>query len=286
MKITKATYGDYDVLDIVRSLVKDNTLQLSPSNKLFNKDPKPGVVKYLNVVIDNEEYSIKENEYFLYPKTLIKKLGIFYTNNNIPSVVEYCLKDLIKFKDQTDIISCVWKPIPNNPFHEIIADTQHSHHLNITIQILQLLYTANKYKQYDYVSFLEHDVLYPNDYFNFDGFDDQYNGLVNKNYIGLCDSGFQHKNQNDSPLHQITMRFNNAIDHFESMILMAIKNKSIILEPVKLQERFCKSPSLHINHGYHFTSHYNIYSKNNIFLFHNEWGYGEKLMNHIIKKYK
>lgn len=212
----------------------------------------------------------------------IKKLGIFYTNNNVPSVVEYCLKDLVKFKNHADIISCVWTPIPNNPFPEIIAYNQRSNHLNITIQILQLLYFAESAGAYDYVSFLEHDVLYPRDYFDFNEISDGFNGLLNENYVGLCDKGFQYKNQKERPLHQITMRFNDAIKHFEFMAIKAIKERSVVLEPNNLQLRFCKNPSLHINHGKHFTSHYTIYSKDHIYLYDNSWGNGPQLMKNIM----
>ena len=283
MNITKATYGDYDVINIVRSLVRNNIIRVSPTNTLFNKDPNPGVVKYLNLTIDGVDYSIKENDYFEYPKNHnIQKLGIFYTNNNVPSVVEYCLKDLVKFEHKADIVSCVWKHIQNNPFHELIAYTQHPHHLNIIIQILQLLYFAKEHKYYDYVSFLEHDVLYPDDYFDFDGIDDNFQGSVNENYIGLCKEGFQQKNQHDLPLHQITMRFDDAIIHFEKLIIKALKERNVILEPIKLQKRRCKNPSLHINHGAHFTSHFSIYSTTNIYKKESLWGNGSSLMSKIM----
>lgn len=283
MNITKATYGDIDVLDIVRSKIKNSSIKICPSNNLFSCDPKPGILKYLNLTIDNIDFSIKENEYFEYPiDHQIKKLGIFYTNNNLPKVVEYCLHDLIKFDKKADIISCVWKHIPNNPFYEQIAYTKSPNHLNISIQILQLLYVGREHKKYDYVSFMEHDVLYPMDYFDFEDIDSNYNGLINQNYIGLCYKGFQQKNQKDQPLHQITMRFDNAIGHFERMILKAIKERNVILEPNNLQIRSCKNPSLHINHGQHFTSHFSIYSKSNIHEYESEWGNGYSLMKKIM----
>lgn len=283
MNITQATYGDHNVLNIVQSSIRNNILRICASNQFFNKDPNPGTVKYLKLTIDDIEYTIKENEYFTYPQNLnTKKLGIFYSNNNFPKVVEYCLKNLIKFENKADIISCVWKHIPNNPFHEIIAYTQHSHHLNIGLQILQLLYFAQQHGEYDFVSFLEHDVLYPDDYFNFYDIHPGYDGLVNENYIGLCDKGFQQKNQNDLPLHQITMRFNDAITHFEAMTLKAIKERSVVFEPKNLQKRSCKYPSLHINHGRHFTSHHSIYSTTNTYTNDEAWGDGIELMKHII----
>lgn len=197
-------------------------------------------------------------------------LGIFYTNNTIPSIVSYCLNDLKKFTDKIDIVTSVWRPIKDNPFKEILAITKSSNHLNIIIQILQLLYDTKNIK-YKYVSFLEHDVLYPDDYFNFIDFDDKYSGILNQNYIGLCHDGFQQRNYSEPPLHQIIMRFDSAVTHFESLITKGIIG-SVVMEPKNLIERRCSNPSVHINHGRHFTTHFMVYSNNNISHYHEYWG--------------
>lgn len=208
-------------------------------------------------------------------------LGIFYTNNCSPAVVSYCLNDIKKFSDQIDILTCSWKPIPGNPFKHVLAATKNRNHLNIIIQILQLLYLAKNINQYEYVSFLEHDVLYPDSYFSFDPLKKECKGFVNMNYIGLSNNGFQKRIQNDRPLHQITMRFNEAVDHFESTVKLALNNKEVFLEPKELQVRHSKDPAIHINHGVHFTTHHRIYSHN---IYENDifWGDGKLLMQKIM----
>ena len=66
--------------------------------------------------------------------------------------------------------------------------TQHPHHLNIIIQILQLLYRARNTGTYRYVSMVEHDVLSPGGYFDFPDFASGV--LYNTHFKGLCREGF------------------------------------------------------------------------------------------------
>jgi hypothetical protein len=257
--INKATYGGTDVTETIKSLVKDNKLIVKASNDIFG-DLNPGYLKYL--IIDSSEgtFSIKENNYISLPKNEITKLGIFYTNNNVPNVVRESLLTLEKFKDVADILTCVWSPIADNPFYETSAITKTSSHLNIIIQILQLLYTARETKEYNYVSFLEHDVLYPDGYFDFPEFS---NGVMtNMNYKGICGNGWQNRNADHEPLHQMTMVFSEAIDHFEKLLFEAIKMGGVLVEPnIKRLQWRCINPAVHVNHGKHFTSHFSIYDK-------------------------
>lgn len=283
MIITKATYGGKDVTEIIKSLISKDKLNFKVSNIIFG-DPTPRIFKYLDIVIDDKKYSVPENEFFIYPISSSNKLGIFYTNNNVPKVVSYCLNDLSKFNNIADIISCVWEPIKDNQFIEIMSMTKSSNHLNIIVQILQLLYFAQQQpKTYEYVAFLEHDVLYPEDYFDFTDFDD---AIVNMNYMGLCPKGFQSKTQNDTPLHQIVMKFDFALNHFQNLIHDAIKFGSVIVEPKNLITRECKNPSLHINHKKHFTTHHYIYSATEIYEKNNYWGDGPQLMQKALGGYE
>ena len=284
MIITEASYGDKDVLDIVKSYVKDNTINIKACNSIFG-DPKPYKLKYLNMTIEGIEYSVSENQTFIFPikGTKLKKLGIFYTNNCNPSV-NYCVKDLSKFKKQgIDIITSSWSKIHGNPFVELDAINKVSSHLSIVLQVLQTLLHAKKLnKDYEYVAFLEHDVLYPDDYFEFEDFDKK--ALVNMNYIGLSEKGFQHKKQNDQPMHQIIMKFDNAVGHFNELLELLIQRKFKVLEPKDMQNRYCLNPSIHINNKKHFTSHYTIYSNNNTYSNHAYWGDSNKLWLKIFSK--
>lgn len=257
--INKAKYGNVDVTQKVKSFIKNDKLTIKAGNDIFG-DTSPGNVKYLELDTSLGKYTVKENNYISLPETQINKLGIFYTNNNVPHVVKESILSLEKFKNIADIISCVWYPISENPFFEVGAMTKSSSHLNIIIQILQLLYIAKETKPYKYVSFLEHDVLYPDGYFDYPDFSDGV--MTNWNYKGLCSSGWQDKTANHEPLHQMTMVFDDAILHFENLLKDAIRLGGVLVEPeIKRLKWNCPNPAVHINHGKHFTSHFNIYSR-------------------------
>lgn len=259
LKINKATYGGQDVTDVVQSHIKDGKLLIKAGNDIFG-DTQAGVVKYLEVDSSEGFDSVMENGYLSLPKSNINKLGIFYTNNNVPKVVSESLHTLEKFRDVADIMTCVWNPIPGNPFYEVGAMTKSSSHLNIIIQILQLLYTARETNKYNYVSFLEHDVLYPDGYFDFPEFSNAV--MTNMNYKGISANGWQKRNADHEPLHQMTMVFSEAINHFEKLLHQAIRLGGVLVEPnIKRLQWKCVNPAVHINHGKHFTSHFSIYSK-------------------------
>jgi len=267
--INKASYGGVDVTDKVKSLVKNDKLIVKAGNDIFG-DLKPGQLKYLEIDSSEGIDKIKENGYLSLPKDKINKLGIFYTNNNVDKVVKESLTTLEKFKNVADIMTCVWRGIPGNPFYEVSAMTQSSSHLNIIIQILQLLYTARETNKYEYVSFLEHDVLYPEGYFDFPEFSNAV--MTNMNYKGICKDGWQNKNADHEPLHQMTMVFSEAIDHFEKLLHQAIRLGGVLVEPeIKRLQWKCINPAVHVNHGKHFTSHFSIYSKE-AYDFDSYWG--------------
>lgn len=289
MKIIKALYGTLDVTNKVLNFFRNDSLNIYVSNDIFG-DPNPGILKNLIITFDNGlEISQKENLYLVYPKTYKEKLGIFYTNNNNPVIydtIDFSLQTIKRSSEkQADIITCVWNSIPNNPFSEIIARTKTSSHLNQVLQILQLLYTAKLQNyEYKYVSFLEHDCLYPEGYFSYPDFEN--NCISNMNYIGLSVDGWQTKKFNHKPLSQITMKFDYAVKHFESILPNALVRNAGLLEPPhdenNIGEWMCENPAVHVNHGYHFTSHYTIYSKskqnNNYY-----WG-DSSIYSHIFPK--
>jgi hypothetical protein len=147
------------------------------------------------------------------------------------------------------------------------------------LQILQMLYFAQKIDKYSYVAFLEHDVLYPENYFEFEQF--ECDSVVNMNYLGLCKDGFQEKNQNDEPLHQMIMKFDAAVYHFEKSIRILLERTFRVVEPEKSEQIWCDNPSLHINNSQHFTSHHSIYSKTKIRQSNEYWGSGKDLWDKI-----
>lgn len=284
IKIIKATYGGKDCIDIVTSKIRDNRLILHSNNDIIG-DPTPGKLKYLTVEAEINGVkvvrSIQEGKLLALPESSNTKLGIFYSNNNIPEINPAIIASLNSIykaaKENVDVYTCMWKHEPKNPFVEYIAWTNTYSHLNQLLQIMQLLYSAKEIKNYEYVSFLEHDVLYAEGYFDYPDFGPG-QVFTNMNYIGMNKDGYQALAQRDEPFHQMTMRFEDAIKHCEKILSNALVNNSGNIENQDLIRRQWNSrqPSIHINHGHHFTSHYNVYSKTMLFNNHSYWGLHDK----------
>jgi hypothetical protein len=279
MIVLKATYGDRDITEIIKSRVNNGKLVIRSNNDICG-DPKPGVLKTLDIewLENNNLYNQSWNEGTTcsIPKSLNRKLGIFYSNNKdrqtYPTIKKSLERIRIASDGVADVFTCLWERIDNNPFPESPSWYKVSSHLTQTIQILQTLYTARSAGEYDYVSFLEHDCLYSEGCFDYPDFE-KGQMLCNMNYIGLCKDGWQERNQDDKPLSQITMRFEEAISHFESILPNAILTNSGLVEPQReILEWRSKNPSVHVNHGYHFTSHFSIYSKDRIHQSDPYWG--------------
>ena len=280
MIITKASYGGRDCTDIVRSKITGERLVVRSSNDLCG-DPAVGQIKYLEInwEKDGVEYNdkVREGDLITLPKTFHNRLGIFYSNNNQQNIYPAIDKSLdtikIAAEGKADIITCVWNRIPNNPFHQLVSWYQSQSHLNQLLQIMQCLYSAKEMYSYEYVSFLEHDVMYPIGYFDYPEFE---NGEVytNMNYGGINKEGWQHRGQSDEPFHQMTMRFDDAIKHCESILPNALRTNSGMIETQTMKRKQWEAPnqSIHINHGVHFTSHNSIYRKDNTYLEHPYWG--------------
>jgi len=288
MNIIKATYGGIDCTEIVRSKVRNGSLILRSDNNIIG-DPQVGKIKKLVIDIDGDEHVIEENAMFVYPKSQNKKLGIFYSNNDHSKkfpAINASLKSIEKSaKGKADILTCVWNNIPGNPFIEHIAWTRTSSHLNQLLQIMQLLYNAQEVNDYDTVSFLEHDVLYPEEYFDYPNVQPG-TVITNMNYIGLIKDGWQEVPVKHEPFHQMTMRFDEAIKHCESILKNALITNSGLIEPqipnIKREKWECKNPSVHVNHGGHFTSHFSIYSSTNLKKIDPYWGNSDDYL-HLFK---
>lgn len=285
MKILKATYGGVDCSSILQSKIKGDSLIVHATNAIVG-DPSVGQIKYLIVEAELNgqvlKASVKEGDLLVLPKTKLERIGIFYSNNHNAKIYPAIQASLASIKTasegKADIYTCMWKHEPLNPFIEYIAWTQQSSHLNQLLQIMQLLYSARQVNpEYKYVSFLEHDVLYPEGYFDYPEFN---NGEVytNMNYMGMNATGYQPLGQRDEPFHQMTMRMDDAIKHCEAILPNALITNNGLIESqnIKRKQWQCIHPAIHINHGYHFTSHYNIYKKTNIFQRDSYWGAHEQ----------
>lgn len=278
MEIIKATYGGKECTEEVKRKVVNGKLILRADNGIIG-DPSVGVFKKLiiNAEIDGEkiEYQYDEGTLVSLPKPKTDRLGIFYSNNineKIYPSIRASLKSIQKAAEgKADILTCMWRYEVENPFYQCIAWTQTSSHLNQILQVLQLLYTARESGNYKYVSFLEHDLIYAEGYFDYPEFEEGV--LANMNYIGMNKDGFQPLGQRDKPTSQLTMRFTDAIQHFESLLPNALVRNSGLLEPqIPMIEWNAENPNVHINHGSHFTSHYNVYKKTDLFQTHPYWG--------------
>ena len=278
MNILSASYGGVDCTEIVKLRVRNGSLILRSDNNIIG-DPNLGKSKSLVINVDGKEYSTKEGELFVYPPSINKKLGIFYSNNTRPETfpaIRASLKSIQKAsKGKADILTCMWNHDAENPFNEYIAWTKTFSHLNQLLQIMQLLYIARELNQYETVSFLEHDVLYPEGYFDYP---DVLPGTVitNMNYMGVNKDGWQGVPIKHEPFHQMTMRFDEAIVHCESILANALITNSGMIEPqvpnIIRRKWECINPGVHINHGGHFTSHFSIYSTTDLKDHDKYWG--------------
>lgn len=278
MRIISGFYGGKDCTD--KLIVKDGKLIVRANNDIIG-DPKVGQVKYLSIDWEHEGIiytdNFREGELAILPKTKNNKLGIFYSNNNNNKIWDsiYCSLDSIKIASEgkADIITCMWEDMPLNPFYNVLSWYRSQSHLNQLLQIMQCLFLAKDMGKYDYVSFLEHDVLYPEGYFDYPDFQ---RGIVltNMNYGGINQEGWQKRNQDDEPFHQMTMRFDDAIEHCLNILPNALKTNSGNIETDKLKREqwLSKNEAIHINHGIHFTSHNSIYSKLKTYQRHPYWG--------------
>lgn len=274
MNITKATYGNVDCLDKIKSFVKNEKIVVRVDNSIIG-DTQPGVIKYLEIEVDGITEKIKEGDTFVYPKSKTNRLGVWYSNDtrNHPAIKQSLQSIELAAHNKADIVTCVWVGIENNPFYQIYSWNKISSHLNQLLQILQCIYVAKTINDYKYVSFLEHDVMYGEGYFDYPDFD---RGEVwtNMNYGGINKDGWQHKGQFDEPMHQMTMRMEDAVEHFHNILGNALVINSGLIEPQSLIRKQWESSneSIHINHGSHFTSHFNIYRKDNVYDTHSYWG--------------
>lgn len=274
MNITKATYGGVDCLSEIKDLVKSNQLIVRANNSIIG-DPMSGVVKYLELELDGTTYRVKEGDTFVYPKSNTNRLGVWYSNdtNTHPAIKKSLESIQTAAKDVADIITCPWVPIHGNPFHEVYGWNRTSSHLTQLLQILQCIYVAKSIGDYKYISFLEHDVMYGEGYFSYPEFD---RGEVwtNMNYGGINSTGWQRRGQHDEPMHQMTLRMEDAVEHFHAILGNALVTNNGNIEPQLLTRKQWESPaeSIHINHGSHFTSHYTIYQKHNTYKTHPYWG--------------
>lgn len=210
----------------------------------------------------------------------LKILGIWYTNNAAPqSVMVDSLNSIriasLSSRHMVMIRTSVWEIIAGNPFPQVCARDRSGTHLGIVKQQLDCVASADPF-EWEIICFLEHDVLYPDDYFDrvADAFlgNPSANVVVNLDYEGLNATGWLKVKERHEPLHQMSMRRKKALANFERCIhdynaqvpdtMLEPDSSSFSIDHQNVLRRdwhrigfgFGK-PAIHINHPRRFTSH-------------------------------
>jgi hypothetical protein len=207
-------------------------------------------------------------------------LGIWYSNNAAdPKILKSSLDSLARTRG-AEVITCPWYAVVGNPFRELLSYHRTGTHLGIFLQALQALYDhLERGREPEAVAFLEHDVLYPEDYFERvrGGLSDEARGVYNLDYIGMDENGYCKVNAGQGPAHQQTLRFPYALEFLEGALKVCAARGSTTVEPedkggfVRLDGGLDR-PAVHINHTKHFTSHYKLYSREPFCQVHPYWG--------------
>lgn len=230
----------------------------------------------------------------------MKILGIWYTNNKAPlKIMQASLRSIERAqrlsRHPVHIETCTWSHVDGNPFMEWHANDQNGNHLTITRQMKQCINAAQGILySFEAVCFLEHDTLYPENYF--DRVADAFlaNPLApvvsNLDYEGLNATGFLAVKERHEPMHQLSLRADYALANLDRCLThYAAGTPDTLLEPdsgpmgdrskwVRLPPDGRK-PSLHINFHGRFTSHGEVvyYQHSYGKVEHPYWGKAEDL---------
>lgn len=203
-------------------------------------------------------------------------IGVFYTHNKINASLLNASLNTIKEAQEysnlqgvntVEIIAAPWEKLPW-PKTQYPSFFKHNGHLNICTQILRVLYNHKS----DLVCFLEHDCLYPVNYFErvAEAFMDNPEALAisNLDYIGLNETGYLAVKERHEPMSQLSMPHAIAKGNLERGVVDCIKEGWCYVEPndktgfVRLPY-LGNYPSVHVNmnhtkENHHFTNHYGV----------------------------
>lgn len=217
----------------------------------------------------------------------LKILGVYYTNSAVAKPIQeqglFRIKRMIQSTPGADYVCSVWNQTDLVPKEkQQISYFRNNGHLNIALQIQRALFTR---PGFNYVVFLEHDVLYHHDYLNVlaKNFQQGYDGISYQSFIGLGPNGYQRKTQQDEPMSMLSMTYDKAVELMREKIDHYIVHGSACIEPDD-KSKMLKvegEHNIHVNmnetaRSHHFTSHYNIYSKKDTFKLHEYWGPAEQ----------
>lgn len=201
-----------------------------------------------------------------------KILGCFYTDNSVhQQIMDHSIASIVNSRSNSSgaevkLAACSWKTLPTCFDWQFRSHQRGNRsHFTLVSQVLRNLYETAAWKP-DYVCFLEHDVLYPPDYFDrvLAAFvaNPRIKVVHNTNYIGMSHDGYQQLVRDDKPMHQLSMTAAFARTHFEGMLRRAIVEGCISIEPRDTAMRAVKPAgpaAVHINHSNNLTSHFECY---------------------------
>jgi hypothetical protein len=210
----------------------------------------------------------------------LKMLGVWYSNNAAPvPLLQKSLGTIERAatlsRQDVRVITCPWKAIERNPFPQTLASYKAGPgHLNIVRQMRQAMgpgmvngyvYADEVAWEPDVVCFLEHDVLYPPDYFDRVALafrqNPQAKVVCNLDYQGLNATGWLAVKELHEPMHQISMRHETALANLERAEAECLAQGQTFLEPPGDRSDWARlavrgvMPAIHVNHERRFTNH-------------------------------
>ena len=205
----------------------------------------------------------------------MRLLGCWYSDNSLdPKILGSSLGSIARAKGsagraEVEVRTCTWRAVAGSPFPGYTTHFRLPVLLGIALQILRIVYEEERAARiYDALVFLEHDVLYPHDYFDrvAEAFEagDSVQGVSNLDYMGLNETGWVQVHTRHEPMHQLSLRYDFGRAHLEAVLRSCILAGSALLEPAD-KSGFVRlpfvgeRPSVHVNHSRHFTTHYKIY---------------------------
>lgn len=228
----------------------------------------------------------------------MKILALFYTNNKVkPVVLEAVATNILNAARFANLAGgktvhlavSSWQRVPGwKGGLQYISPYRFGGHLNICMQVLKVLYEHSG-DGFDYVAFLEHDVLYAPNYFErlAGAAKEGAQLVVNHHYIGLNAAGFQRPAPVADCLSQMMMAYPLALFNFERAMRDCALKGNCYLEPsfdvptalVPVGEG--DTPNVHINMNmtntnHHLTNHYDLYEKEPFTRDHPLWGRADK----------
>lgn len=216
-RLLKSNIEEHEANDLVR-LVK-GTMEIEENRRMFfRKDRFAGHFPFAED-LSFVPKDLVQSEYIKYFKAFstlqsnndrkMKVLGILNTTNQINqkllSTVIAHIKTAADHTDEADVevVTCSWQPIPDNPFKSYITPFNNLGHLNYILQLKQVLAKEAA----DIIVILEHDVIYPKNYFStiINEWDGSKYGIICENYIGMNNTGYVEVKERHQPFSVMSM---------------------------------------------------------------------------------